>query len=891
MEKQKFNVSGMSCSACSARVEKVVGALDGVKSVSVSLLTNSMVVEYDAPLTAKNVSKAVADAGYKATLASDKSEKKDKMNPILVMVIRLVVSIVLLIPLMYVSMGAVMWDWPLPTSFKNDPMAIAIYEMVLSLVIMVINGKFFVSGTKSLIHRAPNMDTLVSMGSAISFIYSVALMIQAAVRPEHLHHLAHNLYFESAAMILALITLGKTLEAYSKGKTTSAIKGLMNLAPKTAHVIVDGVEKEIPVSDLQENDLFVVRPGENFAADGEIVSGNTSVNESSVTGESMPVEKAIGSQVISGTTNINGFVTVKAKKVGENTTLAGIVKLVEDASSSKAPIAKTADKVSGIFVPTVILVALLVFVVWISVTKNIEISLKHAISVLVISCPCALGLATPVAIMVGNGKGAKAGILFKTATALEQAGKADIVVLDKTGTITKGTPVVTDVKTLSSYSENELVLLAARLESGSEHPIASAVVNRAKELYGDEILPADSFENLSGHGVKGTLDGLDALIGNATLMQENDMLSPEAQEVGNEFSKQGKTPLFFALDGKIVGIIAVADEIKPDSAQAISTLKKQGLRVIMLTGDNALSAKAVADKCSVDAVIPDVLPSDKDNVLSALKKYGKVIMVGDGINDAPALSRADIGIAIGTGTDIAIDSADIVLMKSSLSDVAKAINLSRRTLLNIKENLFWAFIYNVICIPIAAGVLSFDPVNITLNPMIGAAAMSLSSVCVVLNALRLNLANLNKESKRKKPPVDVDVEEVKAVVKNRKNQSESVATSPQSTQTETAIDFANGNCSTDESNRPDTCDTAQIETETDKNKGEYIMQKTISIEGMMCMHCVKHVNEALSKVDGVSLVEVSLENKNAIVTLTKDVSDSALKAAVENAGYDVTEIR
>lgn len=889
MEKQKFNVSGMSCSACSARVEKVVGALDGVKSVSVSLLTNSMVVEYDAPLTAKDVSKAVADAGYKAALASDKSEKKDKMNPILVMVIRLVVSIVLLIPLMYVSMGVVMWGWPL--SFADDTMAIAVYELVLSLVIMVINGKFFVSGTKSLIHRAPNMDTLVSMGSAISFIYSVALMIQAAVRPEHLAHLAHNLYFESAAMILALITLGKTLEAYSKGKTTSAIKGLMNLAPKTAHVIVDGVEKEIPVSDLQENDLFVVRPGENFAADGEIVSGDTSVNESSVTGESMPIDKAVGSSVISGTTNINGFVTVKAKKVGENTTLAGIVKLVEDASSSKAPIAKTADKVSGVFVPTVILVALLVFVVWISVTKNIEISLKHAISVLVISCPCALGLATPVAIMVGNGKGAKAGILFKTAAALEQAGKADIVVLDKTGTITKGTPVVTDVKTLSSYSENELVLLAARLESGSEHPIASAVVNRAKELYGDEILPADSFENLSGHGVKGTLDGLDALIGNATLMQKNDMLSPEAQEVGNEFSKQGKTPLFFALDGKIVGIIAVADEIKPDSAQAISTLKKQGLHVIMLTGDNALSAKAVADKCSVDAVIPDVLPSDKDNVLSALKKYGKVIMVGDGINDAPALSRADIGIAIGAGTDIAIDSADIVLMKSSLSDVAKAINLSRRTLLNIKENLFWAFIYNVICIPIAAGALSFDPVNITLNPMIGAAAMSLSSVCVVLNALRLNLANLNKESKRKKPPVDVDVEEVKAVVKNRKNQSESVATSPQSTQTETAIDFENGNCSTDESNRPDTCDTAQIETETDKNKGEYIMQKTISIEGMMCMHCVKHVNEALSKVDGVSLVEVSLENKNAIVTLTKDVSDSALKAAVETEGYDVTEIR
>ncbi len=887
MEKQKFNVSGMSCSACSARVEKVVGALDGVKSVSVSLLTNSMVVEYNPPLTSKDISKAVAEAGYKAALASDKSEKKDKMNPILVMVIRLVLSFVLLIPLMYVSMGVVMWGWPL--SFADDTMAIAVYELVLSLVIMVINGKFFVSGTKSLIHRAPNMDTLVSMGSAISFIYSVALMIQAGVQPEHLAHLAHNLYFESAAMILALITLGKTLEAYSKGKTTSAIKGLMNLAPKTVHVIVDGVEKEIPVSDLQENDLFVVRPGENFAADGEIVSGDTSVNESSVTGESMPIDKTVGSSVISGTTNINGFVTVKAKKVGENTTLAGIIKLVEDASSSKAPIAKTADKVSGVFVPTVILVALLVFVVWISVTKNIEISLKHAISVLVISCPCALGLATPVAIMVASGKGAKAGILFKTATALEEAGKADIAVLDKTGTITKGMPVVTDVKTLSSYSENELVLLAARLESGSEHPIASAVVNRAKELYGDEILPADSFENLSGHGIKGEVNGLVALIGNASLMRNGGLLSEEAEDVAKAFSSQGKTPLYFALDGKIAGIIAVADEIKPDSVQAISTLRQQGLRVVMLTGDNALSAKAVADKCSVDAVISDVLPSDKDNVLSALKKYGKVIMVGDGINDAPALSRADIGIAIGAGTDIAIDSADIVLMKSSLSDVSKAINLSRRTLLNIKENLFWAFIYNVICIPIAAGALSFDPVNITLNPMIGAAAMSLSSVCVVLNALRLNLANLAKHAKRKKPPVDIDVAQIESVVASRKNVELSADFSTDSALSDVAIDACN---------EKNTCPIASdksksnaVNNKTENKKGASAMQKTISIEGMMCMHCVKHVNDALSKVDGVSLVEVSLENKNAIVTLTKDVSDSALKAAVENAGYDVTEIR
>ena len=899
MEKQKFNVSGMSCSACSARVEKVVGALEGVKSVSVSLLTNSMVVEYDAPLSAKEICKAVAESGYKASLASDKSEKKDKMNPILVMVIRLAISLVLLIPLMYVSMGVVMWDWPL--SFKDNPMAIAVYELVISLVIMVINGKFFVSGTKSVLHRAPNMDTLVSMGSAISFIYSVALMIQAGVHPEHLHHLAHNLYFESAAMILALITLGKTLEAYSKGKTTSAIKGLMNLAPKTVRVLSDGAEKEIPVADLKENDLFVVRPGENFAADGEIVSGETSVNESSVTGESMPVDKTVGSNVISGTTNLNGFVTVKALKVGENTTLSGIIKLVEDASSSKAPIAKTADKVSGVFVPTVILVALLVFIVWISVTKNLEESLKHAISVLVISCPCALGLATPVAIMVASGKGAKAGVLFKTATALEEAGKADIVVLDKTGTITKGAPVVTDVKSLENLSQDELILLAARLESGSEHPVASAIVNRAKEISQDEIVTADGSENLSGHGVKGVINGLEALIGNATLMSANALLSSDAEQIGKEFSTQGKTPLYFALGGKIVGIIAVADEIKPDSAEATSTLKKQGLRVVMLTGDNALSANAVAQKCNVDAVISDVLPGDKDSVLSVLKKYGKVIMVGDGINDAPALSRADIGIAIGAGTDIAIDSADVVLMKSSLSDVAKAITLSRRTLLNIKENLFWAFVYNVVCIPIAAGALSFDPVNITLNPMIAAGAMSLSSVCVVLNALRLNLANLNNGTKRKKPPVDFDVESVKAAIKSNTGGNNNDSTNAASSG-DNATSCADDTCNDSTPNRTNDavdCENANLRNDGNRNssnpdntiQGEQTMQKTISIEGMMCMHCVKHVNDALSKVSGVSSVNVSLDDKNAVVTLSTDVSDSTLKAAVENAGYDVVSIK
>ncbi len=897
MKTQSFNVSGMSCSACSARVEKVVANLDGVKSVSVSLLTNSMLVEYDAPLTQKDICKAVANAGYKAFPKDDKSQAKDKLNPIVIMVIRLALSALLLVPLMYVSMGVVMWGWPL--SFADNPMSIAIYELVLSLAIMAINFRFFVSGTKSLLHRAPNMDTLVSMGSAISFIYSVALMIQAAVRPEHLAHLAHNLYFESAAMILVLITLGKTLEAYSKGKTTSAIKALVNLAPKTVHILKDGAQIEIPLSDLRENDLFVVRPGENFAADGEIVSGDASVNQASITGESMPVDKTVGDAVISGTTNLNGFLTVRARKVGENTTLSGIIKLVEDATLSKAPIAKTADKVSGVFVPSVILVALLVFVVWISVTKNIEISLKHAISVLVISCPCALGLATPVAIMVASGKGAKAGVLFKTATALEQAGKADIVVLDKTGTITKGTPVVTDVKPLADLSETELILLAARLESGSEHPIASAIVSRAKELSSGEITPADNFASLSGHGLKGTLNGRDALIGNAALMQSNGLLTPQAQESGTAFAQQGKTPLYFALDGEIAGVIAVADELKPDSQEAISTLKKQGLRVVMLTGDNALSAQAVADQCHVDALVSDVLPSDKDAVISALKKQGKVIMVGDGINDAPALTRADVGIAIGAGTDVAIDSADVVLMKSSLSDVAKAVTLSRRTLLNVKENLFWAFFYNVICIPIAAGALSFEPVNLTLNPMIGAAAMSLSSVCVVLNALRLNLVNLTKHASRKKPPVALDITKVKAALSQVRSTENSNAVQPCDALSTDGISTPCSGACTQSSDcsctqpsdiAPQNLSQNSNGTFTADKKGESTMQKTLSIEGMMCMHCVKHVKDALSALDGVASVDVSLESKTATVTLSADVPDSTLRTAVTAAGYDVTSI-
>lgn len=922
MEKLKFNVSGMSCAACSARVEKVVGALDGVKSVSVSLLTNSMVVEFDSPLTPKDISHAVSDAGYKASPVSDKSQKKEKLNPTLVMLIRLIVSIVLLIPLMYVSMGVVMWGWPAPAALKSDPMAIAGYELALSFVIMIVNGRFFVSGTKALFHGAPNMDTLVSMGSFISFAYSVALMIQAGVEPMHLNHLAHNLYFESAAMILALITLGKTLESYSKGKTTSAIKGLMNLAPQTVHVLVDGVEKEISISELKENDLFVVRPGENFAADGVVVNGSATVNEASVTGESMPVEKTVGDKVVSGTSNVDGFVTIRAEKVGEDTTLAGIIKLVEDASSSKAPIAKTADKVSGVFVPSVICVALLVFVVWIAVTKNWDTSLKHAISVLVISCPCALGLATPVAIMVGNGKGAKNGILFKTATALEQAGKADVVVLDKTGTITKGEPVVTDVLSLanmacdgekdadfdhiSHLSQDDIIRVCASLESGSSHPIASAIVKEHKRLFGTSPTPATDFENLSGHGLIGVVDGKNALLGNAALMQKNDVEISLASSSAAALSQSGKTPLYLAIDGKLAGIVAVADELKDDSVQAISALHQQGLKVVMLTGDNGASARSVAAACNVDAVISDVLPKDKDCVVSALKKYGKVVMVGDGINDAPALTRADVGIAIGAGTDVAIDSADVVLMHSSLMDVARAITLSRRTLLNIKENLFWAFIYNLVCIPIAAGV--FSPLGLTLDPMIGAAAMSLSSVSVVLNALRLNLAKLDKHSARKKAPIDLDVDAIRAEINNA-NDTDTIntATGNQTSACQCTENVCDNACQSIRNDCGNACVIEKSKTISNilpklanadcdgkcdlaAEKGDKSMQKTLNITGMMCNHCVAHVKKALESVDGVSSVNVSLENNNATVTLSHPVDDATLAKAVTDEGYEVTSI-
>lgn len=839
MEKLKFNVQGMTCSACSARVEKAVSSVDGVSEVAVSLLTNSMTVVFSSPASSEIISKAVADAGYKATPASEKIDG-EKINPIFKMVIRLIVSALLLIPLSYVSMGYVMFDFPVP-DFMKSPIVIAIYEMVLSLAIILANNHFFVSGTKSLLHRAPNMDTLVSMGSGISFLYSVALTIKLGVHPEQAHEIIHGLYFESAAMILVLITIGKTLEAYSKGKTTSAIKGLMSLAPDVVRVVVDGEEKEIPIGELKKYDVFAVRPGENFPADGIVVSGSSSANESSVTGESLPVFKTVGDKVLSGTANVNGFLTVRATEVGENATLGKIVKLVEEASSSKAPIAKTADKVSGIFVPSVISVALVVFIVWIAVTKNLPESLTHAISVLVISCPCALGLATPVAIMVGNGKGAKNGILFKSATALEETGKSNIVVLDKTGTITKGTPEVTDVISFSSLSENEILSLSASLEEGSEHPIAYAVLQKATAL---SLTPekAENFLSIAGHGIKGNVGEKEYSLTNASYLDGD---NADEIAVGDRLASQGKTPLYLSLDGKIIGLVAVRDEIKESSRQAIELLRAQGLKAIMLTGDNAVSAKAIADECGVDDVISDVLPEDKAAVITSLKKQGKTIMVGDGINDAPALTIADVGIAIGAGTDVAIDSADVVLMHSDLTDVARAITLSRKTLANVKENLFWAFIYNCICIPIAAGALS--PIGVTLNPMIGAAAMSLSSVCVVLNALRLNAVNINKHIARKE--VSLDLDEIK------KQLGEKSAEKNNTTQ-----------------------------------QGDTTMTKTLKIEGMMCMHCVAHVKKALESVDGVKSVDVSLENKSTTVTMNGEIANDVLKNAITAAGYEVISI-
>ncbi len=842
---EKFDVTGMTCAACSAHVERAVRGVEGVKEVAVSLLTNSMTVDFSSPATAEKICAAVSAAGYGAAPQNIGGKKENKKSTLesgepKKILYRLIASAALLLPLMYVSMGHLMWGWPLPEIFASDPLAIGLYQLLLTTAVAVINQRFFISGTKSLLHGAPNMDTLVSLGSAAAYIYSTAVLFEmchAAVNGDiqtAMHHL-HGLYYESAAMILTLITVGKYLEAVSKGRTTDAIKSLMDLAPKTACVIRDGKETVIPAEEVVKGDVFVVRPGESIPVDGRVISGESAVDESALTGESIPVDKAQGSAVSAATLNQNGFLTCEATRVGEDTTLSQIIETVENAAATKAPIAKIADKVSGVFVPAVMAIALVAGAAWLISGRPFSFALARAISVLVISCPCALGLATPVAIMVGSGVGAKHGVLFKTASALEQTGKTQIVVLDKTGTLTKGKPQVTDILPASGYDTDSLLRLAASLESKSEHPLAAAITRRAGES-NVETDEAQGFTALPGHGVRAEITGKTAIGGNAALIKSKGMLDADMKALGERLADEGKTPLYFAFDGRIAGIIAVADVVKEDSGQAISELKDMGIRTVMLTGDNRRTALSVAKQTGIDEVVSDVLPGDKAEVVEKLRKYGKVAMVGDGINDAPALTQADIGIAIGAGADVALDAADVVLMKSSVGDVAAAIRLSRQTLRNIHENLFWAFFYNCIGIPIAAGAL-IPAFNIALNPMLGAAAMSLSSFCVVTNALRLNFFKPDRPFKGKsKQPAEL----------------------PKLMPTEENI----------------------------KNTEETAMKKTVYINGMMCSHCTSHVQKALEALDGVESVEVSLEDKKAVLTLNKNVDDAVIKNAVREAGYE-----
>ena len=826
----------MSCAACSAHVEKAVKKVEGVTSCTVSLLTNSMSVEGTA--SPEQIISAVKAAGYGAELKGAKSEGKnpptdefkDRETPKLL--VRLISSLVFLAVLMYISMGHMMWNWPLPPFFDGNHVAMGLVQLVLCVIIMVINQKFFISGFKSLIKRAPNMDALVALGSTAAFVYSVValfLMTDAQVHGDYAAVMKYmdEFYFESAATILTLITLGKLLEARSKGRTTNALKSLLKLAPKTATILRDGQEITVPVEQVRKGDIFVVRPGESIPVDGIISEGDSAVDESALTGESIPVDKTVGDIVSAGTLNRSGFIRCEATRVGEDTTLSQIIQMVEGAAATKAPIAKVADKVSGIFVPAVMAIALVTFVVWLFAGKfAVGYALARAISVLVISCPCALGLATPVAVMVGNGKGARNGILFKTAVSLEVTGKAKFVVLDKTGTITKGTPQVTDIIPADGVTEEKLLRLAYSLERLSEHPLARAVIGRT-EADGTPFDEVSSFKALPGNGLTAKLKNTVLCGGNLQYIETQVSVPDEIKARAEALSKEGKTPLFFTQGKKLAGVIAVADVIKEDSSEAIRQLQNMGIKVIMLTGDNERTARAIAAEAGVDEVIAGVAPDGKESVISELKRQGKVIMVGDGINDAPALTSADIGIAIGAGTDVAIDAADIVLMKSNLLDVPAAIRLSRATLRNIYENLFWAFIYNALGIPLAAGV--FIPLfGWQLNPMFGAAAMSLSSFCVVMNALRLNLFNPHKSKNRK--------------VINKKEKEQ------------------NG------------------------------MQKTLKIEGMMCGHCEAHVKKALEGVDGVSLAEVNHTSGTAKVTLTKPVSDDILKQAVEAADYKVIEI-
>ena len=854
---QQFIVTGMSCAACSARVEKAVSKVEGVTSCSVSLLTNSMGVEGTAADQA--IIQAVEAAGYGASVKGEAAEHsgassmaaeeemlKDHDTPVLKR--RLLASLGFLIVLMYFSMGHMRWGWPLPAFFENNHIAMGLVQLLLTGIVMVINQKFFISGFTSLAHRAPNMDTLVALGSTAAFGYStyaLFAMTDAQVKGdmEMVMHYMHEFYFESAAMILTLITVGKMLEAHSKGKTTDALKGLMKLASKTAVVERNGQEVTVPIEQVKKGDIFLVRPGENVPVDGVILEGTSALNEAALTGESIPVDKKPGDVVSAATLNQSGFIRCEATRVGEDTTLSQIIQMVSDAAATKAPIAKIADKVSGVFVPAVITIAVITMIVWLLAGESVGFALARGISVLVISCPCALGLATPVAIMVGNGMGAKNGILFKTAVSLEETGKVQIVALDKTGTITNGEPVVTDMVPAEGVTEESLLALAASLEKRSEHPLAKAILKYVGE---QQLIVEDvsEFEALPGNGLTAVRNGVKLAGGNYAFIRTQTEVSEDLLKQSEALAEQGKTPMFFSENGRLAGIIAVADTMKEDSRQAVSELRNMGIRVVMLTGDNERTARAIGAQAGVDDVIAGVLPDGKESVIRKLQQYGKVAMVGDGINDAPALTRADMGIAIGAGTDVAIDAADVVLMKSRLSDVAAAVRLSRATLRNIHENLFWAFFYNVIGIPLAAGV--WIPIfGWTLNPMFGAAAMSLSSFCVVTNALRLNLFNMHdakKDKKLKNPAI------IKELVDNNKT------------------------------------------NHNQENKEIGTMKKTMKIEGMMCGHCEATVKKALEGLDGVTSAEVSHEAGTAVVELSADVADDVLKKTVEDKDYKVTAI-
>ena len=841
---KQYNVTGMSCAACSARVEKAVNKVPGVTACSVSLLTNSMGVEGTAEPSA--IIAAVETAGYgasekgaensgaKASAAADDDFLKDTETPKIRR--RLIASLVFLTPLMYLSMGHMMWGWPVLGFMVDNHVAMGLAQLLLTVIVMVINQKFFINGFKGLLHGAPNMDTLVALGSGASFGYSTYALFAMTVAQVNMDMdgvmaYMHEFYFESAAMILTLITVGKMLEAHSKGKTTDALKGLMKLAPKTAVLVRDGAEVEVPIGQVRKGDVFVVRPGENIPVDGIVLEGNSAVNESALTGESIPVDKNVGDAVSAATLNQSGFIRCEATRVGEDTTLSQIIQMVSDAAATKAPIAKIADRVSGVFVPAVISIAAVTIIIWLLAGQSVGFALARGISVLVISCPCALGLATPVAIMVGNGMGAKNGIMFKTAASLEATGKTQIVALDKTGTITSGEPKTTDILPAEGVDEAELLKLAYTLEKKSEHPLARAILETGKERGVDDTLEVADFQAVPGGGLTGKLDGTVLTGGNLKYITETAEVSDVVRKQSERLAEDGKTPLFFAKDGKLIGIIAVADVIKEDSSQAVRELQGMGIRVVMLTGDNERTAKAIGHQAGVDEVIAGVLPEGKESVIRNLKKKGKVAMVGDGINDAPALTRADMGIAIGAGTDIAIDAADVVLMKSRLSDVPAAIRLSRATLRNIHENLFWAFFYNVIGIPLAAGV--WIPLfGWKLNPMFGAAAMSLSSFCVVTNALRLNLFKMHDAGKDKK-----------------------------------------------------------IKAKADHKKEETTMTKTMKIEGMMCGHCEATVKKTLEAIAGVEAAEVSHEAGTAVVTLATDVANDVLKNAVEAKDYKVTDIQ